>query len=365
MYNEITGLYEGYVYVITNNVNGKKYVGQTRTTLKERFMSHHYSARSNELTGKRSTPIYNAMVKYGVQNFTIEELYKVCAIDHETRQFLLNEVEKLYIKRLNTLTPNGYNVLEGGQCIPKDKIRRTPVFMVDENGSVVNKFDSIADAGRNTGIHPSLIEAATRRNSHHCKGYFWFVPDNAELSKEHFDIAKKTCKDDGVILGTYKTCMFLKDGTYVITFNSSMDAYRYMSSICVNSFNKNSISECCRKNLDSLKYSCKNFMWCYEYAAPDGYLNKSLKNMIGDDLFNDYISFIANQPKTTAVEQLSLEGEVLNTFFSVESAADHIGSSKAPVYECCEGVKDSFKGFKWRYAPLVTPNIFLSKKGSL
>ena len=39
-YNKETGMWEGYIYVITNSVNRKQYVGQTITTVEHRFKQH-------------------------------------------------------------------------------------------------------------------------------------------------------------------------------------------------------------------------------------------------------------------------------------------------------------------------------------
>ena len=39
-YNKTTGEYEGFIYLITNNVNGKQYVGQTIQTIQKRWNSH-------------------------------------------------------------------------------------------------------------------------------------------------------------------------------------------------------------------------------------------------------------------------------------------------------------------------------------
>lgn len=54
------------IYKITNLINGKIYIGQTRKTLKERF-DKHASAR-----GKSSLPLYVDMKNFGVYNFKIE-----------------------------------------------------------------------------------------------------------------------------------------------------------------------------------------------------------------------------------------------------------------------------------------------------
>ncbi|QDB70506.1 putative homing endonuclease [Enterococcus phage Entf1] len=88
-----------YIYLITNNINGKQYVGQTTRTIEKRFSEH--CRKTNYAIGK-------AIAKYGKENFTVEEL-------HHTDDFeKLQELEITEIESRNTFTPNGYNVVEGG-----------------------------------------------------------------------------------------------------------------------------------------------------------------------------------------------------------------------------------------------------------
>lgn len=58
---------EKYVYKIENNINHKIYIGQTNN-LERRIKEHRHDKRMNH-------PIYNAIHKYGWDNFSVETLY--------------------------------------------------------------------------------------------------------------------------------------------------------------------------------------------------------------------------------------------------------------------------------------------------
>lgn len=85
----------GYVYLITNLINGKQYVGQTVETIEIRFGNHCSS---------KNPVISRAIRKYGKKNFKVEE------IDVAYNQEELNLIEGVYMAWFNTLTPNGYNI---------------------------------------------------------------------------------------------------------------------------------------------------------------------------------------------------------------------------------------------------------------
>jgi group I intron endonuclease len=83
-------------------VNGKSYVGKTTKSIQERFTVHCYNATKRNDT----TYLYKAIRKYGVENFIVELL--------DSTSDKMDDVEKYWIKELNTLIPNGYNMTEGG-----------------------------------------------------------------------------------------------------------------------------------------------------------------------------------------------------------------------------------------------------------
>ena len=87
------------VYKITNLLNGKLYVGQTRQPIEKRFLQHFYA----------DSPLGDAMRECGIENFTIE------VIEHCDTQEQLDAREKFWIRVLNCTVPNGYNRTPGGE----------------------------------------------------------------------------------------------------------------------------------------------------------------------------------------------------------------------------------------------------------
>ena len=88
----------GIVYVITNRINGKNYVGQTTRTLEQRFTEH---AKADTLLGK-------AIQMDGAENFS-REVLEMCRTQEQ-----LDEREKFWIAKLDCKFPNGYNTQSGG-----------------------------------------------------------------------------------------------------------------------------------------------------------------------------------------------------------------------------------------------------------
>ena len=93
----------GYIYKISNDINDKVYIGKTCLTITTRWNEHiHelYRARNNQ------RPLYNAMEKYGVEHFYIEEL-------EQCKDELISEREQYYIKLYDSYS-YGYNATKGG-----------------------------------------------------------------------------------------------------------------------------------------------------------------------------------------------------------------------------------------------------------
>jgi group I intron endonuclease len=89
------------IYKITNKLNGKIYVGQTIRSLQERWRCHQCS--------EACTHLHRAIKKYGVENFIVEQ------IDVATNREELNLKEQYWIEHYNCISPNGYNLQNGGK----------------------------------------------------------------------------------------------------------------------------------------------------------------------------------------------------------------------------------------------------------
>jgi group I intron endonuclease len=93
------------IYLITNTLNGKQYVGQS-LGVKKRFFRHRRAAR---LKLKREAfYLHNAISKHGEDNFKFEVILYATDPDY------LNLMEQKVIAGFNTIAPNGYNLDSGG-----------------------------------------------------------------------------------------------------------------------------------------------------------------------------------------------------------------------------------------------------------
>lgn len=97
---------EGVVYLVTHKETGKQYVGLTTQNFKSRWKGHIENAAKDSIKSEHS--LHAAIRKFGQTAFTIE------VIDHGPMNHDLGIKERSWIKKLNTLAPNGFNISPGG-----------------------------------------------------------------------------------------------------------------------------------------------------------------------------------------------------------------------------------------------------------
>ena len=79
---------QGWIYTITNKVNGKMYVGKTNNFKRRQYKHFH----------QEECPILKrAFTKYGLENFEMVPIVTFTAINHEVLDKVLDFLECLYI----------------------------------------------------------------------------------------------------------------------------------------------------------------------------------------------------------------------------------------------------------------------------
>lgn len=191
------------VYLRTNLINGKQYVGQTK-----KFERREYEW--NQLSKRYANKyIADEREKYGLENFKVEIL-REC----ETQEEAWNLEQKFILER-NTKYPNGYNMGNGGKGpigtlhtdesrkniseghkgqiawnkgvkmpeefskkiseskkgIPNKKLSKK-VFQYTLDGKLVNIWESSAEAERN-GFSSGTICSCCNGTRKTYKGYIW------------------------------------------------------------------------------------------------------------------------------------------------------------------------------------------------
>ena len=147
----------GYIYKITNLINNKIYIGQTRYTIERRFKEHIWTSKSEQ----NNIPLQNAIRKYGAENFRIEK------IDEASSKEELDEKEIYWIKTLNAQNPEiGYNVCRGGERGPGG-----PLFAGHKHSEETRakmSADRMGSKNANYGNHRKMPEE--EKQKHACPG---------------------------------------------------------------------------------------------------------------------------------------------------------------------------------------------------
>lgn len=179
-FNKETGMYEGYIYKIINDINDKVYIGQTITTIAERWHGHMSSA----LNEKRcKSALYNAMRKYGRDKFHVEEISKYTEDSKDALINTLNLEEQKYILQYKSLvTQNGYNLEKGGN---NKRVPGRKVHKYDLELNYICSYESCREAARQNNIDDCTIYACCKHDYFTAAGYVWCF-DGEQPIKPHY-----------------------------------------------------------------------------------------------------------------------------------------------------------------------------------
>jgi group I intron endonuclease len=186
----------GIIYIATNKINGKKYIGKTARTLNERLRGHKCDANK----GVR-LPFCRAIKKYGTEGFCFEEF----VFPDED----LNKIEIEMIFKMKTQVPNGYNISEGGEGTLGRKYKMTDEHKAkialgrigkkhtEETKNTIRQKKLGKKPPKFTKEHKkSMALSATEAWKKRVKKYLFTSPEGKEYISE--DGFRKFCNEHGI-----------------------------------------------------------------------------------------------------------------------------------------------------------------------
>ena len=202
-----------HIYKITNLINNKLYIGKTHlSNIHQRFQQHLSDAKKSH---REHRPLYDAINKYGTENFKIE-LIETVESDSEAC-----ERENYWIIHFRTYVGfvdcNGYNATLGGdgkQYIDSENIKEMLLKFPDKTSEQIAEIcnccaDTVREVAKENDIHIKTSQEKARE----------------KLKKEILQIDITA----GNIINTFESvqdaCVYLKDTYDIKSEYNSMRAY--------------------------------------------------------------------------------------------------------------------------------------------
>lgn len=277
-----------YIYKVTNQINGKLYIGETIQTISKRWNRHCYDAK-NGVTDH----FHTAIRYYGKENFLIEEI-ELCPTEQRF------ERESYYIIQYNTLEPNGYNWI---------------LYQCGANKECIELFLSKWQEGW------SIIKIAN--HFHVSPKTVGYALKGTGITQE--EIYQRRAQSIG-INSSKKVIQYTLEGDYIATYPSAIEASRQLQ------YNNASISKNCAGDL--LTYN--GFIWQYE----------------NDNNIEEVLLQIEKTSKTgknkKAIQQLDKNGKVLAEFESASAAGRSLGKAHAGIAKAAREGRTAY-GYLWKY----------------
>ena len=282
-----------YIYKITNNLNGKTYIGQHKSNLKD---DNYFGS---------GTVIKQAIKKYGKENFT-KTIIQECLTQEE-----LNKAEIQWIKKEKSIGKAEYNIAGGGQKCSNPFQYKTE----EEKRKIYNK------SGKSRKGRPSGSSG---------KRFKKFDTGFHKAIKDYLDNGRTTP------IGGYTFKEIKLKIPYVIileneqTFETIMDCANFIGCDRTNVI----------KNIKKKTKQCSGYHIVYfsEY-------DKNNNPYLGLPRYNE------SKQKYTTKKGHSVKCIELNkTFKSLAEAERETGANFTNISMCCTGIRKTAGGYHWKYS---------------
>lgn len=337
----------GVIYKITNKINSKIYIGQTRVTEPQRWQQHVWYAYN--CPNKDSLLLCYAIKKYGKENFQ-REVIEECDND------LLNEKEIYWINYYNSTNRKiGYNLSLGGEACSKysdAKIldtfkqektiirasqvigmnraafskrlqamgyittREIPIEQYSLQGELLNIYDNAVTAAEETGVN---FHSITSSNTITSGGYIWRRINATETID---DLVNKLSRSIPALQGIEQYNTF---GDLIAIFDNAIQASKNTG------INVSSI----KAAGDGRQVSAGGYLWRRVYRGLD------------------YVTMLNNYLLSSSccqIEEIDDKGNIIQSFESAAKAERQLGWSYNSIKKVCDGKTKHTHNRYFRYS---------------
>lgn len=315
IYNRETKMYEGFIYIILNDIDPEQvYIGQTTCTPEVRWNAHCSSIKKHISTEK----LHNKMASYGKEHFAMEVL------EHHklpTKELLYDRLDEREIALIALFDSyyNGLNSTKGGRSGKENQMR--PLLRFDLDRNFIGEYESVDSMKKEIDNVCSIYDCCNH-NTKYAYGSLWKY------------------KDDDMPLP-------------VLTDIEKQEAHRrYMAILPIKKYDYKGDLLCIYKNInDVLKHET------------DINRKQLMKSCTGEVAFagkhiyrfecDDFLKYTTYSSKMRIVEQYDTENNLLNVYYGTREAERQTGIAFSTIGYYCRSDNGLYNGFIWRYGDIV------------
>lgn len=293
------------IYKIQNLINGKVYIGQS-IDISRRWAQHRYATKNPQSIDYNSA-LYEAMRKYGIENFQFSIL-EICLKEE------LDQKEQFWIKQyhsyINDPECNGYNLTIGGQGMPKGLTK------------IQQQIKDLWNEGYTTSQIGEKVGKGYREVQHFLK-----------LNEPNYSLEQSRKRQNNLQANDRKVNLYDKNGNYVQTFNGTYDAAEKLN------VGYSSILQSIQNKYKTLKDG--SFI-IYAKLNQEQEVKKKMQ----------YLKNKANQNnRNRPVAQIDINtNKIIHIFSTLKEASLAMSGNRCSIIgRCCNGRGKTAYGYKWSY----------------